>query len=139
MRYALDPVGTISQIKAMGGPHQAITWDMSKSLKRVTRYCDENDILFISLLEPLIGAQRDTGRHVFGDHYTMFGHEVVAHVLASAVTFRVDPYTAEKPTFKQCVAPDSWSGIAGSGGWARRTHSSAQDYPLPSYHEFNME
>ncbi len=139
VKYALDPVGTISQLKAMGGPHQAITWDMSKSLKRVTRYCDENDILLISLLEPLIGAQKDTGRHVFGDHYTMFGHDVAAQVLASAVTFRVDPYAAEKPTFKQCVAPDSWSAIAGSGGWARRAHLSAQTYPLPPYPEFNPE
>ncbi len=95
----------------------------------MTRYCDENDILFISLLEPLIDAQKDTGRQVFGDHYTMFGHEVAAQVLAGAVSFRVDPYAAEKPTFKQCVASHSWSAIAGAGEWVRPVQASAQNYP----------
>ena len=137
MKYALDPVGTISQLKAMGGPHQAITWDMSKSIKRITRYCDENNILFISLLEPFIAAQKDTGRYVFGDHYTMFGHEVAAQVLASAVSFRVNPYAAEKPTFKQCVAPHSWGAIAGATGWMKSIHVPAQSYFPPSYREFN--
>jgi hypothetical protein len=127
VKYALDPVHMISQLKAMGGPHQSIQWDMSKSIKRVTRYCDENNILFISLLEPLIAAEKDTGRYVFSDHYTMFGHEVVAQVLASAVSFRIDPYAAGKPTFKQCVAPRSWSGAA-SADWMRRTHSSPDTY-----------
>jgi hypothetical protein len=139
VKYALDPVGTISQLKALGGPHQTVPWDMNKSIKRVTRYCDENDILFISLLEPLIDAQKDTGRHVFGDHYTMFGHEVAAQVLAGAVSFRVDPYAAEKPTFKQCVASHSWSPIAGAGEWVRPVQSTAQNYPIQSYHELNQE
>jgi hypothetical protein len=128
VKYALDPVDTICRLKAMGGQHQAVPWDMSKSIKRVTRYCDENNILFISLLEPLIAAEKDSGRHVFGDHYTMFGHEVAAQVMASAVSFRVDPYAAEKPTFKQCVAPDSWSAGGGAGDWVRRAHSSAETY-----------
>ena len=139
VKYALDPVGTISQLKAMGGPHQAIPWDMSKSIKRVTRYCDDNDILFISLLEPLIAAQKDTGRQVFGDHYTMFGHEVAAQVLASAVSFRIDPYAAEKPAFRQCVASHSWSAIAGAGEWVRPVQATAQNYPLTSNHELNPE
>jgi hypothetical protein len=139
VKYALDPVGTISQLKAMGGPHQAIPWDMSKSIKRVTRYCDENEILFISLLEPLIAAQRDTGRHVFGDHYTMFGHQVAAQVLAGAVSFRIDPYAAEKPTFKRCVASHSWSAIAGAGDWVRPVQSAAPSYPLSSHHDLNPE
>jgi hypothetical protein len=139
VKYALDPVKTISQLKAMGGPHQTISWDMSKSIKRVTRYCDEHDILFISLLQPLIAAQRDTGRYVFGDHYTMFGHEVAAHALASAVNFRVEPYATEKPTFKQCVSPNSGGHIAGAAGWVRPVQSSGQDYFPASYHEFNPE
>ncbi len=132
VKYALDPVKTISQLKAMGGHHQTISWDMTKSIKRITRYCDENNILFISLLEPLIAAQKDTGRYVFGDHYTMFGHEVAAQVLANAVSFRVNPYAAEKPTFKQCVAPHSWGVIAGAGDWMKSVLSSAQNcFPLP--------
>jgi hypothetical protein len=68
----------------------------------------------------LIAAEKDSGKRVFGDHYTMFGHDVVAHVLASAVSFQIDPYAAEKPTFKQCVAPDA------DAGWERRAHSSAE-------------
>src|SRR5271157_1407900 len=137
VKYALDPVTTISQLKAMGGPHKAITWDMSKSIKRITRYCDDNNVLFISLVEPFIAAQKDTDRYVFGDHYTMFGHEVAAQVLASAVSFRANPNAAEKPTFEQCVTPHSWSTIVGAGGWMRPVESSGQSYFPPSYREFN--
>jgi hypothetical protein len=137
VKYALDPVTTISQLKAMGAPHQAITWDMSKSIKRITRNCDDNNVLFISLLEPFIAAQKDTDRYVFGDHYTMFGHEVAAQVLASAVSFRANPNAAEKPTFKQCVTPHSWGTIVGAGGWMRPVESSGQSYFPPSYRELN--
>jgi hypothetical protein len=39
----------------------------------------------ISLLEPLAVYQRKTGKLVFGDHYTMFGHEVAARVLEAGL------------------------------------------------------
>ncbi len=133
VKYALDPVGTISRLKAMGGPHKAITWDMSKSIRRVTRFCSENNIPFISLLEPLIDAQKETGRYVFGDHYTMFGHKVVAQVLSKAISFRISPLAAEKPTFVKCVAPHSWSAIVRKSGPVKSGRSVAQDYfPLSS-------
>jgi hypothetical protein len=37
------------------------------------------------LLDPLIEAQRETQKLVFGDHYTFFGHEVAARELADAL------------------------------------------------------
>jgi lysophospholipase L1-like esterase len=128
VKYALDPVGTISKLQAMGGPYRTITWDMSKSIKRVARYCHENDILLISLLDPLIEAQRETGRLVFGDHYSMFGHEVVAKTLASAISFQLDPYANEKPVFKQCVAPPIWSAPDAVEDSAELVNPSAQNY-----------
>jgi hypothetical protein len=82
VKYALDPQRTIARLKAMGPLYQKMEWDMNKSLRRVTSFCEENDIILISLLEPLVTAQRETGKYVFGDHYTMFGHEVAAQVLA---------------------------------------------------------
>ncbi|MGB6063695.1 MAG: hypothetical protein WBG50_02740 [Desulfomonilaceae bacterium] len=133
VKYALDPVRTISQLKAMGGPHKTITWDMSKTIRRVTRYCNEHNILFISLLEPLIDAQKETRRYVFGDHYTMFGHKVVAQVLTKAISFRISPLAAEKPSFVKCVAPRSWSAIAGPAGPVKSARSVSQDsFPLSS-------
>ncbi|MBI4964198.1 MAG: SGNH/GDSL hydrolase family protein [Desulfomonile tiedjei] len=107
VKYAIDPEGTIERLKAMGGPHKQIKWDMNKSVNRVKSYCEENDIIMISLLEPLIEAQKETGKPVFGDHYTMFGHQVAAQVLARAIDFRLQTHVAETPTLRRTVSPES--------------------------------
>lgn len=83
VKHALDPEGTRASLTAAVNPEICRSWDMTKSVKRVGTYCKQHDILFASLLDPLIAAQRDTGKHVFGDHYSLFGHEVVAESLLS--------------------------------------------------------
>jgi hypothetical protein len=85
VKHALDPEGTRASLTAAVSPELCRSWDMAKSVRRVRAYCNQHDILFASLLDPLITAQRDTGKHVFGDHYSMFGHEVVAESLLSLV------------------------------------------------------
>jgi hypothetical protein len=85
VKHILDPVGTIESLIAMGGPHRKISWDMTKSIKRVDDFCSKHGIPMISLVEPLAYAQKESGRHVFGDHFTMFGHQITARVLHSAV------------------------------------------------------
>ncbi len=109
VKYGLDPARTVARLKAMGPVHQKMDWDMNKSLRRVTAFCKENDIILISLLEPLIAAQRETGKYVFGDHYTMFGHEVAAQVLARAVGFRLQALLVEAPAVERSAAPSSSS------------------------------
>src|SRR5208337_1728203 len=104
VKYGLDPERTVARLKAMGPVHQKMNWDMSKSLRRVTAFCEENDIILISLLEPLIAAQRETGKYVFGDHYTMFGHEVAGQVLARAVGFRLQAHLAGAPAVERPAA-----------------------------------
>jgi hypothetical protein len=119
VKYAFDPEGTIRRLKDMGGPHEQIKWDMSKSIRRVTSFCEKNDIVLISLLEPLIAAQRATGNQVFGDHYTMFGHQVAAQVLARAVDFRMQSRVAGEPTLKPTASAESGaqsSALANSSG-----------------------
>jgi hypothetical protein len=76
-----DPGDTIASLKAMGGVHQSMDWDISKSVRRVRNYCQENDINFACTLGQLAGSQKDTGNKVFADHYSFFGHEVVAKAL----------------------------------------------------------
>jgi hypothetical protein len=107
VKYALDPAGTIRKLKDMGGPHKDVRWDMGKSIRRVAAFCEENDIVLISLLESLIAAQRETGKQVFGDHYTMFGHQVAAQVLARAVDFRLQSHMAGKPTLRHTASGES--------------------------------
>ena len=108
VKYGIDPEGTIMRLKAMGKPHGEISWDMTKSVRRVTAFCEENDITLISLLDPLVAAQRETGKYVFGDHYTMFGHQVAAQVLARAINFRLQPHLAGKPSLRHSAASESW-------------------------------
>ncbi|MGO9120359.1 MAG: SGNH/GDSL hydrolase family protein [Desulfomonilaceae bacterium] len=104
VKYAIDPDGTIARLKAMGPLYQEIAWDMNRSLSRVASFCEENGIILISLLEPLVTAQRETGKNVFGDHYTMFGHEVAAQVLARAVGFRLQAHLAGAPAVERSAA-----------------------------------
>ncbi|MEJ2719019.1 MAG: SGNH/GDSL hydrolase family protein [Deltaproteobacteria bacterium] len=86
VKYALDPQGAVAELGSMHSLSRNLSWDMAKSLSRVTRYCRKHNIHVISLLEPLVVAQRQTGKQVFGDHYTMFAHKVVAKSLSTALT-----------------------------------------------------
>ena len=81
VRYALDPEGTVASLKAMGGPHTRMDWDILKSAKRMKTYCDRFHINFASLVGPLAEAQGRTGKVFFADHYSFFGQEVVAATL----------------------------------------------------------
>ncbi len=112
VNHAIDPENTVARLKAMGGPHEYISWDINKSVRRVDAFCKENDILMISLLEPLISAQKDTGNFVFGDHYTMFGHQVAARALSSALEVRLQPQFAQIPELKHSVSKASWNPVA---------------------------
>ncbi len=112
VNHAIDPEKTVARLKAMGGPHEYISWDLEKSVRRVDAFCKENDILMISLLEPLISAQKNTGHLVFGDHYTMFGHQVVARALSSALEVRLQPRFAHLPELRQSVSQASWNPVA---------------------------
>lgn len=83
--YFLDPVGTINRLQARGVSHKQIEWDITKSAVRVAAYCEQNGVPLVSMLDPFIKAQNDTGNHVFGDHYSMFGHEIAARVIGCAL------------------------------------------------------
>jgi hypothetical protein len=86
LKYALDPKDTIEALGHMGAPYRAITWNMNRSIQRVTRFCAENHIPLISLLEPLVKGQKESGKKAFGDHYTFFGHEIAASTLTKALS-----------------------------------------------------
>lgn len=112
VRYALNPSDTLARLKAMGGPHQTMNWDLEKSVRRVASYCEDNDIPMLSLLEPLSAAQRETGHQVFGDHYTLFGHQVAAQVLRCALDSRVTRHSMDRVNLKQCLSLDSWGPVS---------------------------
>jgi hypothetical protein len=128
VKYAADPSVTVAGLKAMGGPHQTISWDMSRSVRRVDEYCKQHHILLISLLEPLVEAQKETGKLVFGDHYSMFGHQVVAHVLNCTLNLRWIPHAAERASLKQCSFSGSWRAVAAAEGLSSPSDSSAPTF-----------
>ncbi len=99
VRYAIDPQGTLAALKAMGGPHATMNWDILKSVKRIKTYCDRFHINFASLVGPLAEAQGRTGKVVFADHYSFFGHEVVA----AALTCFMDEFTMHGNTIKDSI------------------------------------
>ena len=105
VKYFLDPDGTIARLQDMGGPHKNLSWDLTRSIRRVTSYCETHDIPMISLLGPFIAAQRGTGNQVFGDHYTMFGHEVAAQALDCAVNLLNN--TNRERSFRPCTSGES--------------------------------
>lgn len=108
VKYFVDPTGTVSRLKAMGGPHRKINWDMGKSVRRVESFCHKNGIAFISLLDPMVAAQRQTGRYVFGDHYTMFGHQVAAQVLSCALAGSLHSDDPGALSLRACLVRESW-------------------------------
>ncbi|MEW6112357.1 MAG: SGNH/GDSL hydrolase family protein [Thermodesulfobacteriota bacterium] len=85
LKHALDPEKTLAELRNMDGPHRKTEWDMMRSVNRVEDFCRRNDIPFTSLLEPMVSAQKESGKLIFGDHFTFFGHEVVAKTLESAL------------------------------------------------------
>ncbi len=82
VHHRVAPDAALNALRRMGSMHSGIAWDMERSVKRVKSDCDEQDIWFVSLLEPLAQAQAQTRQRVFSDHYTMFGHKVAGDVLA---------------------------------------------------------
>ncbi|MDQ7782739.1 MAG: SGNH/GDSL hydrolase family protein [Desulfomonilaceae bacterium] len=106
VKHAVDPAGTVARLRAMGGPHAQVKWDLTKSIRRVDSFCREHGVPVISLLEPLSEAQRTTGQQVFGDHYTMFGHEVAAQVLSCALQPAVASGALEARALSQCTVLD---------------------------------
>lgn len=108
VRYMLNPEETLDRLRAMGGPHGSVQWDLGKSLRRVKTYCDEKGIYLISLLEPLAAAQAQSGKLVFGDHYTVFGHQVAAGVLSCALRTGMPDHLAANSSFEQCVSSRHW-------------------------------
>lgn len=122
VKYSVDPEGTISRLKAMGGPHRKIRWNLKKSVHRVESFCHENGIPFISLLTPLVEAQRRTGRSVFGDHYTMFGHQVAAQVLSCALASHLQSDDRDTSSFRACLSADFREEPLPIGAVASSTH-----------------
>ncbi len=111
VKYAMDPMGTIGRLKAMGGPHQEISWNMSRTIKRVREFCAERGVSFVSLLEPLIAARKETGKYVFGDHYTIFGHQVAARILQCALISGMRIVPSGGPSYSDCSGPGSWRAV----------------------------
>jgi hypothetical protein len=99
VRFALDPEGTLAALRAMGGPHETMTWDISRSVSRVQKYCDEFHINFVNLVGPLARAQQTAGKTVFADHYSLFGQEVVA----DSLTCFMKEYTMFGKTMDQAL------------------------------------
>ena len=65
VRYALDPEGTLAALRAMGGPHETMTWDISRSVNRVQKYCDQFHINFANLVGPLAKSPGGNGKKCF--------------------------------------------------------------------------
>ncbi len=80
---------------------------MTASVRRVADYCERQGIVFASLLDPLIAAQRDTGKYVFGDHYSIFGHEVVANSLLELVKPMLSQKNMATSAFDRLSAPST--------------------------------
>jgi hypothetical protein len=92
--YALRPRETLSRLAPIRveGPRGA--WDPTRSERRVAAFCSRKGINFISLVGPLVEAQKTSGKKVFGDHYTMFGHEAAARALFEAFAAHERPVLA---------------------------------------------
>lgn len=105
LKHALDPVATEARLKQLAGPRCCTSWDMGKSLRRVASYSADHKISFISLLDPLVQAQKATAKEAFGDHYTMFGHQIAAKTLFCSLRLLVSPNVASM-TLPECCSPE---------------------------------
>ncbi len=81
LQYELNPGGALASLRHIPGIETDFAWDVRRTVRRLRDFCATQDIRFISLLDPLVEASKKTGKLVFGDHYTMFGHEVAAKAL----------------------------------------------------------
>lgn len=104
VNYAVEPAKTLTALRGMGNIHASTPWDMGRSAKRVQHYCTEHSIEFISLLGPLIRTQEQTKKRVFGDHYTILGHEIVSRVLGCAALKCLVRYPPQ--ALDECVEED---------------------------------
>lgn len=96
VKYAIDPEGAIAALNRMCG-ETGVKWDPTKTIRRIGRFCKENGIPFLCLVAPLTEAQLKTGKLVFSDHYTFFGHQVVADTLGK----RLGLPTSERPRLSE--------------------------------------
>lgn len=99
VRFIIEPRAAIASLESMGGPHARMNWDMTKSIKRVRDYCKEFRINLMSLIGPLVEAQRRTGLVVFADHYSFWGHKAVAQTLTGIIR----EYTQRGKTIKNAI------------------------------------
>jgi hypothetical protein len=106
LKHALDPAATAARLKDLTGPQCCASWDMEKSLRRVSSYCANQKIPFISLLDPLIRSQRTSAKAMFGDHYTMLGHQVAAKTLFCSLRLVISPSLASQP-LPDCCKPET--------------------------------
>jgi hypothetical protein len=124
VKYGLNPDKTLAGLRDLDGSG-SIAWDVNKSVRRVGKYCEEHGIVLFSLLDALIAAQRETGNYVFGDHYTMFGHQVAARILTEAVNYRMAAHSAEKAQYRHTAAPGRGAAVTFTGGLVKRREFSA--------------
>lgn len=89
VRHKLHPRETLAALDRIPGIGPDFRWDVEKTVKRIREFCSFQDIPFVSLVEPLADGQKRTGMRVFSDHYTMFGHLVVADALKKALEPRL--------------------------------------------------
>jgi len=122
IKNALDQAATLAGLKALGGPHREIAWDLGKSVRRINAFAEKHDVGFVSLLEPMIEAQKASGKSVFGDHYTVFGHQVAATVLTQAVEFRLQRLLTTPPALKNAASPERTDVVPAATGQAVSYH-----------------
>lgn len=108
LKHELDPVGTIDRLKKASAASACSSWEMDKSLRRVASYCAEHNIQFVSMLDSLVSAQKATGREIFADHYTMFGHQVVARTLFCALRSLIHPAFQPISWRDDCATPETF-------------------------------
>ncbi len=91
VEHRLNEHAVVAALRSEGNEHKRIEWDLHKTEKRLADFCAERSIPFISMIAPLSHARRITGKHVFGDHYTIFGHQVVGETLFHTIRSMIEP------------------------------------------------
>lgn len=85
VHYAIDPGSALTLFAEQYPETSEHSWDLTKSERKLKAFCARHGIQFLSLVEPLAQARRNIGKHVFADHFTFFGHEVVGAALTEKV------------------------------------------------------
>lgn len=89
IKYSTDPVHTIQGLRSMGPGYVELEWDFDSPLSILKSFCETNGIILLSLRDALADAQKLSGLLAFGDHYSMFGHQVAARYLDCAIKILV--------------------------------------------------